>query len=128
MPRSPGSPEDWLRYARSDLAIAAQPLPPDALYETLAYHAQQSVEKSLKAILIYSGVQFPYTHNIARLITAIQDAGVSWPKDLDKAAELTEYAVELRYPSAVHAVTKNDQREAVEIAKKVLSWAENIIY
>lgn len=46
----PGSPDDWLRRARSDLALAKVPLPEGALYEDLCFHAQQAAEKAIKAV------------------------------------------------------------------------------
>lgn len=50
-----GSVEDWLRYARSDLAVAAGPLPDGVLPGVRGYHAQQAAEKALKAIQIHRG-------------------------------------------------------------------------
>ncbi|HVT02768.1 MAG TPA: HEPN domain-containing protein [Thermoanaerobaculia bacterium] len=53
MPRdraTPGSAEDWLARARSDLAIARSPLPEGAFLEDLCFHAQQAAEKALKAV------------------------------------------------------------------------------
>src|SRR5687768_7678744 len=55
-PISPGSPEDWLRYAKADLALARVPLPVGGLYALLCFHTQQAVEKSLKAVLIHHGI------------------------------------------------------------------------
>ena len=46
----PGGGEDWLRHARSDLALASAVGPVgDILAETLCFHAQQAAEKALKA-------------------------------------------------------------------------------
>ena len=42
-PPTPGSPEDWLRHARSDLALAQQWQVPDVLLATLCFHAQQAL-------------------------------------------------------------------------------------
>lgn len=123
----PGSPLDWLRHAASDLAVAEQAASPAILYETLCYHAQQAAEKSLKAVLVHAGTEFPYTHSIARLITVVQEAGVNWPTDLDEAAELTEYAVWSRYPGAAKPVTESDLQRSIAIATSVLSWAEKVI-
>ena len=64
-----GSPTDWLRRARSDLALAkSTPAGGDVLPESLCFHAQQSVEKAIKAVLVFSGVPFPRTHNIGTLL------------------------------------------------------------
>ncbi len=53
----PGSPEDWMHHARSDLAVAKIGRNNDVLFETLCFHAQQAVEKSLKAVSIYVSVK-----------------------------------------------------------------------
>jgi hypothetical protein len=54
-----GSPEAWLRYARSDLALAGQSASADVLREALAFHAQQAAERSIKAVLVHFAVPFP---------------------------------------------------------------------
>jgi len=123
----PGSPQDWLRHAKSDLAVATQPPPEGVLYETLCYHAQQAAEKCLKAVLVDAGVAFPFTHSLARLITIVQNSGVAWDTNLDQAAELTEYAVESRYPGASRQITAGDLQQATELAGRVLAWAEGLI-
>jgi len=55
----PGSPSDWLRRARSDLALAKAPLPSGALYEDLCFHAQQAAEKAIKAVYRTREREFP---------------------------------------------------------------------
>src|SRR5213594_4393247 len=79
MPQSPpeiGSPADWLRYARSDLALARVARPAEVFLEMLCFHTQQAVEKSIKAVLLANGIRFPYTHDIAKLITLVNEAGI----------------------------------------------------
>ena len=124
---TPGSPADWLRHARSDLAVAEGPAAEEVLIETLCYHAQQAAEKSLKAVLVHYGIEFPYTHNIARLITIGRDSNLQWRDDLDEAAELTQYAVESRYPGVGRPLGAADRDLAVLIARKLLTWAERTI-
>ena len=48
----PGSAQDWLRYAGSDLELARMSASPNVMLESLCYHAQQCAEKSLKAVLV----------------------------------------------------------------------------
>ena len=122
-----GSPEDWLRHARSDLAIACHAIAPDILYETLCFHTQQAVEKSLKAVLVAKGIEIPDTHSIARLITAINEVNVDWPEEMNAVAELSEYALQIRYPGMLRDVSKKDYEFALELAKRVMAWAKNII-
>ncbi len=97
-PPAPGSPEDWLRHARSDLVLAQQRQVPEVLLAALCFHAQQAVEKSLKAVLLQRGITFPYTHDLARIITLVKSARLPWPEELEAAAALTVYAAGSRYP------------------------------
>ena len=126
-PPTPGSPEDWLRHARSDLALAQQWQVPDVLLAALCFHAQQTVEKSLKAVLVQRGVAFPYTHDLARLITLVQSVGMPWPKALDAAATLTVYAAGSRYPGPGGEIPEAEYRQATALAQRVLDWAECLI-
>ena len=126
-PPAPGSPEDWLRHARSDLALAQQRQVPEVLLAALCFHAQQAVEKSLKAVLVQRGVAFPYTHDLARIITLVKSGGLPWPEELDAAAALTVYAAGSRYPGPGGEMTDEEYNQAVALAKDVLDWVENIV-
>jgi HEPN domain-containing protein len=121
-----GSPADWLQHARSDLALAkSTPADRDILPETLCYHAQQSVEKAIKAVLVFSGITFPKTHNIGALLEL---APPRTPLDvaLEEVASLTDYAVTSRYPGDVEDVTTEELSTAIGIAERVLAWASEI--
>jgi len=63
-----GISRTWLSYAESDLSLASTKPEGAILPGTLCFLAQQACEKSLKALLIYCGIQFPRTHNINVLI------------------------------------------------------------
>ena len=126
-PPVPGSPEDWLRHARSDLALARQLQVPEVLLAALCFHAQQAVEKGLKAVLVQHGVAFPYTHDLARLITLVQSAKLPWPEGLEAAAALTVYAAGSRYPGPGGDITDEEYSQAMALAEAVLDWVENIV-
>lgn len=49
---------------------------PEVVDETLGFHAQQAVEKLIKAVLVRNGVAYDRTHNIAYLLTLLDGAGV----------------------------------------------------
>jgi len=121
-----GSPEDWLRRAHSDLALACGRLRRDVLPEDLCFHAQQAVEKSLKAVLISKGVDFPRTHNLRILIDVLPETVFRDPV-LDSSAALTDYAVSARYPGEVEKVTKEELKKARHIAREIVAWAENAV-
>jgi HEPN domain-containing protein len=58
-------PRLLLGLARDDEFAARSLLPVEGVADSiLGFHAQQAVEKSLKAALAYRGVEFPYTHDL----------------------------------------------------------------
>ena len=64
--------------------------------EVVGFHAQQAVEKLLKAWLALLGEQYPITHNIAQLLDALQGREIEAVGYRDLIA-LNPYAVRLRY-------------------------------
>ena len=63
----PDTPQEWLRRARADLALARVGLNAEGtLPEDLCYHAQQAAEKAIKAVLVSRNVDFPWVHALER--------------------------------------------------------------
>lgn len=121
-----GSPQDWLRYARSDLALARSRKQRTMLYEHLCFHAQQVAEKALKAVLVAHGIGFPKTHDLAFLMDALPSR-LKVPPSLIVLPSLNRYAVQQRYPGEAAPVTSQDRKRAVQLAEEALDWAEHII-
>lgn len=64
--------------------------------EIFGFHAQQAVEKALKAWIAASGEEYPLTYNIARPLVILQDKGGEVEKFWE-LVEYTAYAVKFRY-------------------------------
>ena len=109
---APGTPADWLRHARSDLALAQVSPSRGVLLEGLCFHAQQAAEKALKALLVASSIPIPRTHNIRTLLDVL-GTETSVPEEMEDAAILTDYAVMTRYPGDYEAVDRDEYEEAV---------------
>lgn len=122
-----GSAADWLRRARSDLALAGVSLPRGVLYNELCFHAQQAAEKSIKAVLVYHGIDFRRIHDIDYLLSLLPDE-VPLPPEAEWIIDLTSYAVALRYPGDYEEVTVEQYREALAAARRVVNWAERILH
>ncbi len=119
---------EWLRRAKSNLTRASGAAKPaDVLYEDLCFDAQQCAEKAIKAVLIYKNIPFRYVHDIAELLTQVKNAGLVVSEALQKAAVLTEFAVETRYPGVAEPVLEKEYLEAVRISQIVFDWAAQII-
>ncbi len=110
----------WLAFAAEDLTLARHALSmgADCPYRLVAYHAQQCAEKSLKAFLVFHRDDFPFTHNISALLERCEPYA-NWTTQLDRADELTPYAIAVRYPGVYETVTAEQAREAVTIAANV---------
>jgi HEPN domain-containing protein len=93
-------------------------------YFLITFGAQQAAEKSLKALCIDRGIDFPYVHDLAQLITLLQEDGQTVPDDVKEAGRLTRYAVFTRYPGLDDPVTEEDHERAVAIAERVVAWVE----
>jgi hypothetical protein len=63
----------------------------------LGFHAQQAVEKLIKALLSQLSVSFELTHNLGRLQTALEAAGERLPATPLLLSELNDFAVAYRY-------------------------------
>jgi HEPN domain-containing protein len=122
----PGSARRWVRYAEADLALAKVPLPPRGMHENLCFHAQQAVEKSLKAVLVLARIEVPNTHSIQRLVQLLPP-DTPRHESLVPAVRLMAYAVSSRYPGENEPVLEDEYREAVEIAEQVVAWADELV-
>ena len=121
-------PREWLRRARSNLTRAKTGVDiPEVFFEDLCFDAQQAAEKALKAVLIHWNIRFPYTHDLAELLTLVENKGGSVPPGVREAGHLTPFAAELRYPGFEREVTRDRYEQLVAIAEAVVRWAEERI-
>jgi uncharacterized membrane protein (Fun14 family) len=63
----------------------------------VGFHAQQAVEKLIKAVLVARGVAFMKSHALSYLIGLIEENEIEAPEELAKADVLSPWAVEFRY-------------------------------
>jgi HEPN domain-containing protein len=61
------------------------------------FHAQQVVEKLIKALLSYRQIGYPMTHRLRELGDLAERAGVPLDVKFESLLDLTPYAAELRY-------------------------------
>lgn len=91
----------------------------------IGFHAQQAIEKSLKAVLSHAGVAFRRPHDIAELLDLIADASLPKPPHADQLDELNPYAVEMRYgliePSGLN------RPYTLQLMENVVDWANREI-
>lgn len=90
----------------------------------LGFHAQQVIEKALKAALFGKGVLVPRTHDIARLLDALGDAAVTAPPHADALDMLNPYAVLARYGAPDTGTLDRPATQAW--LQDVLAWAADL--
>jgi HEPN domain-containing protein len=118
--------EEWIERAKGSLELAQVKMIRHIFYEDLCYQSQQAVEKTLKDLLIYYGVEPEFTYNIEILLKEIKKF-TDIPENIKESAQLTNYAVQTRYPGEYDEITKEEYEESVKIAKDCLHWVENKI-
>ena len=97
---------------------------PDAYLEDLCFQAQQAAEKSIKALMIAHDIDFPYVHDLTRLLVVLESSGESIPDCVRRAVNLTRYAVATRYPGIEQPVSEQQYIEAMADAEAVIQWAD----
>jgi HEPN domain-containing protein len=124
MSAAPDLPGDLLALAREDLVAAEALDSAERVSDApVGFHAQQAVEKALKAAIANRDQDFPFTHDIGLLMQLCQDAGLKLPGGLTEADRLTPYAAAIRYglgdPGAVPAP------DALRWAALAIEWVES---
>jgi HEPN domain-containing protein len=126
--RAPGSPEQWLESAVSDLRLARLASKDRGVRrEQICFHAQQAAEKALKATLLFQRMEFPFTHDLEELLRLAKEGGLSLPEAVQEAGLLTTYAVETRYPGYWAEISEEETAEALRVAEQVVEWAKQLI-
>lgn len=116
----------WLQYARRDLT-SANTLVAAGDSSNACYLSQQTAEKALKAIYVFSQIQYPYRHDLDVLRDGLPSG---WPvsRDHSDLSGLTAWAAEARYPTELPDATENDARTAIAIAQAVYdSVMQNLV-
>jgi HEPN domain-containing protein len=115
-----------MNRARSNLAMAKSEM--EGVYlEDLCFDAQQAAEKAIKALLIKMGVEFPYIHDIAQLLTLLEEAGREISRGVRESEELTRFAILTRYPGLAPPVKREEYEQAIVLAEKVVRGAEELV-
>jgi HEPN domain-containing protein len=115
-------PLAWVARAEEDYALARSALRRRVpLTYGATFHAQQCVEKYLKALLMAREQSFPRTHDVMALTDLCHQNGIILSVDLESLDRLAAYAVQVRYPGEDPSV--DEAKEALQIARTVRRFA-----
>ena len=90
---------EWIEKAEGDHLTATREVradPPN--YDAACFHAQQCIEKLMKAALIARGQTPPKTHDLTVLSTLLGSLGLGWHWPVEELRLLSHSAVIFRYP------------------------------
>jgi len=94
--------------------------------ETFGFHAQQAVEKSLKAWIRQLGEIPPFTHNLAILVTRLEELS----QDMSAWQELVElntFAVQFRYAEVDDEGPDIDRHDVIRQVEQLLTTIDQLV-
>ena len=109
---------EWVERAEEDYAVVQQLRHGQhPVHNAICFHAQQCVEKYLKAWLQEADIPFPRTHNLKELLKLITPTFPDWRSWQDDFSVLSGHAVDSRYPGKF--ATVDDTTHAMHICNEV---------
>ena len=118
-----------LGKAREDLyAATCLARDEEASLWTVGFHAQQAVEKSLKAVLMARGIRYPFTHDIAALLKLAHQDGLPLPCNSEEMPYLTPFGTLLRYEDEEWGLPATlEACHLLQPAEDAVAWARSLI-
>jgi HEPN domain-containing protein len=118
-----------LKAARSDLR-ALRGMQEDTesfVDEIFGFHLQQAIEKTLKCWIALRGKEYPFTHDIGRLIGILEREGLDMTK-YDDFVEYHPYATVFRYDSTTMKSDEvPDRAAAVREVQELFHHVEQLL-
>jgi HEPN domain-containing protein len=95
--------------------------------EAVGFHAQQAIEKWLKAVMALQGLEEARIHDLGRLLEILGEAGVDSPPGANRLDDLSIYAVPLRYADLLDAEPL-DRQATIALVDDVGKWADSQLH
>lgn len=115
-----------LQKAANDLVAARATLATGEALDTVCFHAQQAVEKSLKALLALHDVEYPWRHDLGELLELVKPLAPDIVPYEDQIIGMTPFAVQIRY-DAEFETTPEKADGAVSTAAEIYSVISSIV-
>ena len=111
--------DEWVAKAEGDYASALREVRArkNPNHDSACFHAQQCIEKYLKAVLQLEDIPSGKTHDLVLLLDACVHKYPLWDAFRPDLEVLTEYAVAFRYPGL--SADRDKAKKAVALAAKL---------
>ena len=122
-----GTVKEWIQEAEGDYTTAAREVHAreSPNYDAACFHAEQCVEKLMKALPIHRGVTPPRPHDLAVLDRLLAPACLEWLWPVEELRLLTRAAVEFRYPG--ESADAEQAAKAFETATRMRSKLRELL-
>jgi HEPN domain-containing protein len=119
--------QEWIKAAADDLAAIEAMITDARLTNIVAFHAQQAVEKALKALIENNGERIPRKHDLLLLYSKV--SSLVTVEDESILDTLNQLYTEARYPSEFGLLphgkpSSDDANMLFEFAKDIVRNAE----
>jgi len=113
--------EEWVNKAEGDRQTAKREVNvvDSPNWDAVCFHAQQAVEKYLKALCQQENIPFTRTHDLTQLLKALLPKYPDLAPQSDNLEWLTAFAVEIRYPG--ESAIEGDAEKAVTIMEDAIT-------
>jgi HEPN domain-containing protein len=120
--------QKWLFRANEDINVLNKlyTSDPKSFASTICFHAQQAVEKFLKAFLIFNDIDFPKTHDLDFLLSESIKIDKTGFQDINLKS-LTDFGVSVRYPDDFFIPDQKETKDYRDVAIKVKTIVEGKI-
>jgi len=112
---------EWLKAAKDDLDSINYIIKANHLTNIVAFHSQQAIEKSFKALIEYKKIPFQKTHNLEKLYNNIKHI---IDIDYDKLELINELYIDSRYPGDLGLLPYG--KPTLEDTKEFYNFAKNV--
>ena len=114
--------KEWLKASQYDLLTIERIVDVDYLTHIVAFHSEQSIEKSLKALMISKNIDIPKIHSLNRLLKLSEDVIKNY--DIQIVNKLDKLYIDSRYPSELGLLPYG--KPSFEDAKEFYKFALDI--
>lgn len=116
--------KEWLKAANYDLILINEIVHNNFLTQMVAFHSQQAIEKTLKAILVEKEGKAPKIHDLLVLKGKIENYVKLPAKNLNIFLQINELYIDSRYPTDLGLLPSGEPSK--EIAEEFYKTAKEI--
>lgn len=118
--------KEWIKFAKTDLQATIALVTEENLSTVAAFHSQQCVEKSLKALLELNNKKVPRTHDLIKLLKKIEEEKINIDMKINEEVldQISQVYIDTRYPADFGLLPEG--KPSINKIKEFLDEAESI--